>query len=83
MAEATGATFTILSDEEGLLLDYFDVWHRNGSRKFGDISIASSFLFTRRGKLIWHNITDNYKIRPKVAVVLQAARAFSAAAPRR
>jgi peroxiredoxin len=74
MAERTGATFTILSDEKGQLIEYFNIWHRRPEKT--DISIASSFLFTQKGELIWQNITDNHKIRPKPEEILAAAEAY-------
>ena len=76
MAERTGAAFTILSDPQGQLIDYFKVWHR-GTPK-GDIAIASSFLFDRDGRLIWHDITDNYKIRPRPQTIFAAQDAYAA-----
>lgn len=76
MAERTGATFTILSDEKGQLIEYFNIWNRRRPEKT-DISIASSFLFTQKGDLIWQNITDNYKIRPKPEEILAAAETYN------
>ena len=76
MAERTGAAFAFLSDENGQLIKYYDIWHKRQPEK-SDIAIASSFLYSQSGELIWQNITDDYKLRPKPEEILQAARQFT------
>ncbi|MCA9740198.1 MAG: redoxin domain-containing protein [Deferribacteres bacterium] len=70
MAERTKTDFTFLSDIGGQLIEYFKIWHHRSNKH--DIAIASSFLFAKSGQLIWQNITDNYKIRPRPEEILAA-----------
>lgn len=71
MAERTETEFAYLSDEQGKLLDYYDIWHRRTEKS--DIAIASSFLYAQNGELIWQDVTENYKVRPKPEAILEAA----------
>lgn len=61
----SGATFPILSDSEGKLIDPFGLRHKGGNAIDGtDISRPAIIVLNREGKLIYSDYTDNYRVRP-------------------
>jgi len=61
----SGATFPILSDSEGKLIDRFGLRHEGGNAIDGsDISRPAVIVLDRSGKVIYSDYTDNYRVRP-------------------
>jgi len=61
-AAKRGYTFPILSDEKMEVLSRYDLVHKGGHRGV-DISRPAEFLLDSDGKVVWRNLTDNYKVR--------------------
>ncbi len=67
--------FEIMVDRGGKLVDLLGIRHKNANPIKGqDFPRSASFLFTRGGKLIWHTLTENYRLRPGPDEILAAAR---------
>ena len=62
-AAKQGYTFPILSDEKLEVLRKYDLVHEAGRRGGADISKPAEFFLDADGKIIWRNLTDNYKVR--------------------
>ncbi len=61
----SGATFPILSDSEGTLIDQFGIRHEGGNAMDGtDISRPAIIALNKDGELIYSDYTDNYRVRP-------------------
>lgn len=61
----SGASFPILSDSEGTLVDTFGLRHKGGNAlEKTDISRPAIIVLNREGKLIHSDYTDNYRVRP-------------------
>lgn len=61
-AAKQGYTFPILSDEKLEVLRKYDLLHEGGFRG-ADISKPAEFFLDADGKVIWRNLTDDYKVR--------------------
>jgi peroxiredoxin len=74
MKERTAAPFEFLSDPQSRLIDLFDVLHpagRPGSTR--DIAQSSSFLVDSEARVLWLQVAQNYRVRPRPQRVLGAA----------
>jgi len=68
--------FEIMVDRAGKLVDLLGIRHKNANPIKGqDLPRSASFLFTRNGKLIWHTLAQNYRVRPGPDEILAAAKA--------
>lgn len=61
-AAKQGYTFPILSDEKLEVLRKYDLVHEGGFRG-ADISKPAEFFLDADGKIVWRNLTDDYKVR--------------------
>lgn len=68
--DASGMVF--LSDTEGELLDLLGVRHLGAGPEGGDIAQSASFLFAADGTLLWHQLAENYRVRPHPEEILAA-----------
>lgn len=72
IAQAYGFTFPLLSDAEGLALEAFGVRHPAGNPIDGkDIARPATFLLDRQGNIVWRDLTENWRIRPRPAALLR------------
>lgn len=68
--------FDILVDRGGKLVDLLGIRHKNANPVKGqDLPRSASFLIARDGKLIWHTLAQNYRVRPGPDDILAAAKA--------
>ncbi len=68
--------FEIMVDRGGKLTDLLGIRHKNANPIKGqDLPQSGSFLFTRKGKLVWHTLAENYQRRPGPDEILAAAKA--------
>ena len=63
--------FPILSDGKGLVMDLYGT--RNPDWK-GLLNVPTLVLIDRRGVVRWIHQSEDYKVRPPVAAVLEEAR---------
>ena len=68
--EKQGFTFTFLSDTKAEVIRRYDLLHAGG---FGgaDIARPAEFLLDADGKVLWLNLTENYKVRSKAEEILK------------
>ncbi len=69
-AEKQGYTFTFLSDEKAEVIRRYNLLHRGGFRG-ADIAHPAEFLLDSDGKVLWRNLTENYKVRTKGEEILK------------
>jgi peroxiredoxin len=76
-AEKQGYTFTILSDSKTEVIRRYDLLHSGG---FGgkDIARPAEFLLDARGKVLWLNLTENYRVREKADDILKVMDGLAA-----
>ena len=58
-------SFPILSDTDGAAIDAFGVRHASGGIEGNDIARPAVFLFDSSGQLVWRELTDNWRVRPR------------------
>ena len=72
LARAQGITFLLLSDPEGLALDAFGVRHPHGNPiDQKDIARPATFVVDRDGRIVWRDLTSNWRIRPRPEALLR------------
>jgi peroxiredoxin len=76
MEKTVKPDFAIMVDREGRLVDLLGIRHKGGNPINGqDLPQSASFLISREGKLIWHVLARNYRVRPAPDEILAVARA--------
>ena len=72
-----GYTFTFLSDTKAEVIRRYDLLHAGG---FGgaDIARPAEFLLDADGKVLWLNLTENYKVRSKGEEILKVMDGLAA-----
>jgi peroxiredoxin len=77
MKNAVKADFEIAADENGELMDYLGIRHKGGNPvKGSDVPQIASFLFDKKGKVIWSKVAENYRVRPYPEEILSAAKTY-------
>jgi len=67
--------FAIMVDRVGKLVVLLGIRHKGGNPINGrDLPQTASFLISRDGKLIWHTLASNYRVRPSPDEILAIAR---------
>ena len=68
---AYGFTFPLLSDAEGRVIDAFGVRHDAGNPIDGTaIARPATFVLDRDGRVVWRDLTENWRVRPRPATLL-------------
>ena len=76
MQKAVKPEFEIMVDREGKLVDLLGIRDKGGDPiKKQDFPQSVSFLISREGKLIWHTLAKNYRVRPGPDEILATASA--------
>ena len=76
IVERYGLTFPVLSDVGGDTLRAFGVVHEHGNPIDGsDIARPATFVLDREGRIVWRDLTQNWRIRPRPADLLARAQA--------
>ena len=70
IVEAYGITFPVLSDPDLTAIDLFDVRHVGGGLD-GDIARPATFILDREGRVVWRQLTENWRIRLRPETVLE------------
>lgn len=65
MAEKLKLPFPVLSDPEHKVIEAYDVYDPQGK-----ISRAAVFIVDKKGVVRWVNVSEDYKVRPLNAVLL-------------
>src|SRR5574341_1953489 len=74
LAQQTGYTFTLLSDQKRETITRYDLVHKGGGEHGEDISRPAEFLLDPSGTVRWRMLTANYWKRATPDQVLEAAK---------
>jgi peroxiredoxin len=62
IADSYRIGFRLLSDPELRVIDQFGVRHPDGGLD-GDIARPAVFVLDREGRVVWRDVTDNWRVR--------------------
>ena len=84
LRETQGYTFPILSDAKDDVIRRWDLVHPHGGPDGIDIARPAEFLIDSRGKVVWVNLTEDFRVRARPEQVLRAFDGMNsnAASPR-
>jgi len=75
IVEADGLTFPVLSDERLEAIRAFGVLHPGGNPLTGgDLARPATFILDREGRVVWRDLTDNWRVRPRPDALLAELR---------
>lgn len=69
IAETYAPDLVVLSDPELQVIDTFGLRHVGGGLD-GDVARPATFLIDREGRIIWRELAENWRIRPRPAELL-------------
>ena len=75
IAEAYGLGFRLLSDPELRVIDQFGVRHPDGGLD-GDIARPAAFILDREGRVVWRDLTENWRGRVRPDHILEQLAAI-------
>ena len=64
LAESQGLDFRLLADPDLTVIDRFGVRHADGGLD-GDIARPALFILDRQGRVVWRELTDNWRVRAR------------------
>ncbi|RMI14385.1 MAG: hypothetical protein D6681_05280 [Calditrichaeota bacterium] len=77
MHRAVKASFPVLGEPTGRLMDVLGLRHKGGNPLTGeDIFQSASFLIDRNGRVVWSRVAKTYRVRPRPEEILEAAGAY-------
>jgi peroxiredoxin len=71
VVDKLGLSFPILSDSELALTRALGLEHEGAGPNSSTIPRPATFI-VRNGRIVWRNLTENYRIRPKPEELLSA-----------
>ena len=74
LARKVGYTFPILSDRDAAVIRQYDLLHKGAGEGGGDVARPAELLIDRTGTIRWRNLTEDYRVRPRVEEMLEEAR---------
>ena len=63
----------LLSDPELSAIDAYGLRHPNGGPS-GDVARPATFILDTEGRIVWRNLTDNWRVRVRPEPVLEQLR---------
>jgi peroxiredoxin len=81
LADRLGLEFAVLSDGRREAIRAFGVVHEAAMGEGRDIARPATFVCDR-GVVVWRDLTDNWRVRPRPEAVLEALRRVTARAAR-
>lgn len=60
---SAGIDFPLLADPALEVIDAYSVRHPSGGMSGQDISRPATFLIDSQGRIVWRELTDNWRIR--------------------
>jgi len=64
VAESYAPDLLVLSDPDLLAIDAYGLRHVDGGLD-GDIARPATFIVDRQGTIVWRDLTDNWRVRPR------------------
>jgi len=75
IVEADGLSFPVLSDVGRDAVRGFGVLHEGGNPIDGsDLARPATFVLDRDGRIVWRDLTDNWRVRPRPTELLAEVR---------
>ena len=75
ISEAYSLDYVLLSDPGFELIDGLGLRHEAGGME-GDVARPATFVLDREGRIVWRSLTDNWRVRPRPAELLDRLRAI-------
>jgi peroxiredoxin len=72
LKQKLGASFTFLSDADGVLLDALNIRHENANAEGGDIAYPTAVLVDGQGIVRWTFQSDTYRQRARPEEIFAA-----------
>jgi peroxiredoxin len=72
LRETQGYSFPILSDAKDDVIRRWDLVHPRAGVDGADIARPAEFLIDSNGKIVWVNLTEDYRVRARPQQVLKA-----------
>lgn len=72
LRETQGYSFPILSDAKDDVIRRWDLVHSRAGVDGADIARPAEFLIDANGKILWVNLTEDYRVRARPQQVLKA-----------
>lgn len=73
IVEAYGLDFPVLSDPRAEVIRAYGVLHEDGGLD-GDIARPATFLIDRDGRVLWRDLTENWRVRVRPEQILEQLR---------
>ena len=69
MASDLELDFRVLSDPELTVIESFGLRHEAGG-PWGDIARPATLVLDRQGQVVWRDVTENWRVRPRPEEIL-------------
>lgn len=76
IAEAYDIEFSILADPGLVMIDAFGVRHTDGGMGGTDIARPATFILDRNGRIVWRDMTEDWRIRVRPGRLLEELAAL-------
>ena len=73
LSRRKGLDFVLLADPELKAIDDYGLRHSNGG-PYGDVARPATFIIDSDGRIVWRNLTDNWRVRVRPEPVLEQLR---------
>lgn len=78
LAESQGLDYRLVSDPELKVIDAYGLRHVGaGMGESSDIARPAVFVLDREGRIVWRDITDNWRVRVRPESILEQLAAIS------
>ena len=74
LCQARGYTFPFLSDAMAQVIRQYGVLHPGGGEQGKDIARPAEFLVDSNGVIRWMNLTEDFRVRARPQMVLDAVK---------
>jgi peroxiredoxin len=74
VVDKLGLEFPVLSDESLSVIEAYGVLHPRGGMSGRDIARPAIFLIGPEGRVLWRNLTENWRVRVRPETLLAAIR---------
>lgn len=71
---SSGIEYPLLADPDLAAIDAYGVRHPAGGMDGGDIARPATFLIDPEGRIIWRELTDNWRVRLRPERLLEQLR---------
>ena len=73
IAAAYGISYRLLSDPALAAIDAYGVRHAGGGMD-GDIARPATFILDREGRVVWRDLTENWRVRARPGTIVEQLR---------